>query len=221
VLEIRKLRCGYGEHRIIDGLEFRALPGEITAIRAPSGAGKSTLLKAVNRLHEEEESSFWIGGEIRARLSGHWHDLYRTDLPLPLLRRKIAYIFQVPVALPMSIERNIAFPLKLAGITCRETVRRKSEEALRAAFLWDEVRHRLHEDARRLSQGQLQRLAIARALVLDPEILLLDEPTSSLDPHATQEIETLMQTLKPQRTLLLVSHDTQQIRRIADSIVDL
>ena len=135
------------------------------------------------------------------------------------LRRRVAMVFQTPNPLPMSILRNVTFPLKLAGKRTREAMREKAREALEIAYLWDEVKHRLNDDARKLSGGQQQRLCIARSLVLEPEVLLMDEPTSSLDRTAKEVIEDLLLELKRRYTVLVVSHYLEQVERVADRVV--
>ena len=221
MLRITNLSFGYGETLLVEDLSFEAHPGEITVIAAPSGRGKTSLLKAINRLHEVEESPFWQTGTIEARVDGALRDLYDPALDVHALRRQVAYIFQSPTVLPMSIAANVAFGLRLAGERDREQIAERVRSALEAAGLYDEVRSRLDAPASILSQGQKQRLAIARALILDPTVLLLDEPTASLDPAATGRIEALLLQLKEKRTLLLVSHDEGQVKRIGERIIEL
>ena len=221
MIDIENLTCGYGERTVWEDLSFEARSGEITAIVAPSGEGKTTLLKAINRLHEVERNGFWMRGTIRARIDGKVHDLYAPPIDPHWLRRRIAYIFQSPVVLPMSIGANVAFGLKLAQVNDPVRTGERVRQALEEAALWDEVHARLWDPAGTLSLGQQQRLAIARALVLEPSILLMDEPTSSLDPAATARIESLLTHLKKSRTILLVSHDHAQIDRVADRVITL
>jgi len=147
--------------------------------------------------------------------------LLKNKLDLPLLRRKIGMIFQEPNPLPMSIEKNMMFPMKLAGIHDKKYINHKIKTALKQTFLWEEVKERMHINAMDLSGGQKQRLCLARALMLDPEILLCDEPTSSLDLKAARVIEDLLLELKTQCTILLVSHNNDQIKRIANKIFEL
>ncbi len=221
MIAIRNFTCGYGDRTVWEPLSFEARPREITAIVAPSGEGKTTLLKAINRLHEVEENDFWMHGKIEARIAETVMDVYDRTTDPHWLRRKIAYIFQSPTVLPMSIEANVMFGLKLIHGADRKTFVSKAHQALREVGLWGEVHDRLDHDAQTLSLGQKQRLSIARALVLSPEVLLLDEPTSSLDPEATARIEALLVRLKRDRTLLLVSHDAAQVKRIADCVIEL
>ena len=150
-------------------------------------------------------------------LGGQCKDIHDSTLPVRELRRKVAMVFQQPNPLPMSIYKNIAFPLRLAHVTDKNRIKANVESALTQVCLWDEVKDRLDDDGRLLSGGQQQRLCLARALVLNPEVLLLDEPTSSLDPEAGKAIEELLLALKSQCTLIMVSHYQDQIQRIADS----
>ncbi len=219
MISLHHVACGYRESTVVRDVSLQAEPGAITALLAPSGWGKSTLLKAINRLHDVASTGFWHHGDIQVTLGGIAMDPYHAAVDPYSLRRKIAYVFQSPTVLPMSIEANVAFGLKLAHIRDAQAIARRVRSALKEVGLYDEVHHRLDQPASALSLGQKQRLAFARALVLDPEIFLLDEPTSSLDDAATGRIETLMQRLKIDRTVLLVSHDTRQIGRVADAVI--
>ena len=207
----------YGAERVLQKVEARFPENAISAVTGPSGQGKSTLLGIFNCLWNEIPGAR-CEGDVRLRLAGDWVSPLKNDLPLPLLRRKVAMIFQEPDPLPMSIARNLAFPLKLTGVRDKQQIRRTTRRALEQAFLWDEVKDRLESSALELSGGQKQRLCIARALVLEPEILLCDEPTSSLDPKAAGIIEELMVNLKSHCTLLVVSHHADQVRRVADKV---
>jgi len=215
MVKIEKFSCGYGQTWVIEGMNATFARGAITALSGRSGMGKSTLLKAINRLHEVEQNAFVREGVIRVVLDSTEVDIQTLD-PI-YLRRKVGYIFQSPTPLPMSIEKNVSFSLEIQGIHAPDRI----EQALRQAYLWEEVKDRLTQDPQSLSLGQQQRLAIARALVLEPEILLFDEPTSALDSHATEQIEQLMLSLKKERTIILVTHDEGQIERVCDQIVKL
>jgi phosphate transport system ATP-binding protein len=221
MIAIENFTCGYQDETILKEVSFVARRGEIAALSAPSGEGKTTLLKALNRLHDVEESGFWHRGKMLMSLDGEEIDPYDSAVDPHWLRRKVAYVFQSPTVLPMSIEANVAFGLRLAHARDKQRTAGRVRMALEEVALLEEVEHRLDQPAETLSLGQKQRLAIARALVLKPEIILLDEPTSSLDSDATRRIESLMQRLKADRTLLLVSHDQGQIERVADRIVTL
>jgi len=191
---------------------------KITALIGPSGAGKSTFLMTLNRLWESFPEAK-MTGKVEIKFSGMYRDIYDKSFPVPTLRRRVGMVFQTPNPLPMSIYRNIAFPLKLAGEKDRRIISQKVEEALDRAYLWDEVKDRLDENALNLSGGQQQRLCVARALVMEPEVLLLDEPTSSLDDSAGRVIEDLIVSLKEKLTILVVSHYLEQVKRLADKII--
>lgn len=158
---------------------------------------------------------------MTVRFDDNWQDIYATGFDLSDLRRRIGMVFQAPNPLPMSIYKNVAFPLKLAGEKNPEAIRQRVEKALADAFLWDEVKDRLKENALNLSGGQQQRLCIARALILQPEVLLLDEPTSSLDQRSGRIIEELLLGLKERCTLVMVSHYRDQVQRLADAVMEL
>lgn len=200
---------------MLQDISLQLPANKITAITGPSGSGKSTLLMAFNRLWEEVEGCN-ISGNVFININGQNTNIYDPALPVLELRRKVGMVFQQPNPLPMSISKNIAFPLRLAHINNKRLIRDKVESTLRKVSLWEEVKDRLNDDGRLLSGGQQQRLCLARALVLNPEVLLLDEPTSSLDPDASAAIEELLLSLKKKCTLVMVSHYQDQIQRIAD-----
>jgi phosphate transport system ATP-binding protein len=210
----------YGRNRVLNDITVNFTEHTITAIMGASGQGKSTFLGLFNRLWDDVADAR-VEGKILIRLADKWVSPMSGDLPLPLLRRKVGMIFQEPNPLPMSIARNMAFPLKLAGIRDKSIIEARMHQALEQAFLWEEVKDRLEKSALDLSGGQKQRLCVARALVLEPEVLLCDEPTSSLDAKASGVIEELLVHLKSQCTILAVSHKPEQVRRIADRILAL
>jgi len=210
----------YNHLRVLKDISVEFPERSISAIVGPSGQGKSTFLMIFNRLWETIPDAR-MEGEAFIRLNNKWVNIYDRSISLPELRRSAGMVFQTPNPLPMSIFKNISFPLKLSGVTEMQSVDEKVESALKQAFLWDEVKDRLTDDARSLSGGQQQRLCIARALTLDPEILLLDEPTSFLDARSGQIIEDLLLSLKESCTILLISHYMDQIRRIADQVMEL
>ncbi len=214
---IEKLSFFYRQRQVLADISAAIPAAAITAVIGPSGQGKSTLLTALNRLWEEIPGAA-ATGTIRIHFEDGWQDVNDPDIDLPWLRSRVGMVFQAPNPLPVSISKNMAFPLKIAGIKEKKEVDERVERALRQAFLWPEVKDRLDHDARTLSGGQQQRLCIARALILEPEILLLDEPTSSLDAEAGAVIEKLLTSLKKSCTLVVVSHYQEQVRRIADRV---
>lgn len=221
-IQLDALSFFYGRRCILDRISFGFRENALTAIVGPSGQGKSTLLTVVNRLWEEIPGARVEGGaEIRLEGRRVVVNPSGDGYPLDRLRRKVGMVFQDPNPLPMSVFKNVAFPLKLCGEKKRSVVAGKVREALSRAFLWEEVKDRLDDDARTLSGGQQQRLCIARALVLEPEVLLLDEPTASLDVRAGGVIEDLLVSLKSRCTLLVVSHYMEQVHRVADEVVGL
>ena len=219
-IKARHLFFSYGANLVLQDVSLDVCDRTITAIKGPSGQGKSTLLSLFNRLWEDIPDAR-MQGSVHIRLGGADQDIYHPSCLLPDLRRKVGMVFQIPNPLPMSIYKNVAFPLKMAGISNKARIGEVVETALKQAFLWDEVNDRLREDARRLSGGQQQRLCIARALVVEPEVLLLDEPTSSLDATATETIEQLILSLKETCTIVMVSHDMAQVERVADRWLEL
>jgi len=216
-IKTENLSFYYNRIQVLKEISVEFPERSISAIVGPSGRGKSTFLMIFNRLWETIPGAR-MEGEAFIRLKNKWVNIYDRSISLPDLRRSVGMVFQTPNPLPMSIFKNIAFPLKLSDVTERQIVDEKVESALQQAFLWEEVKDRLADDARSLSGGQQQRLCIARALTLDPEILLLDEPTSFLDARSGQIIEDLLLSLKERCTILLISHYMDQIRRIADRV---
>jgi len=184
----------------------------VTAIIGPSGCGKSTFLRALNRLHDLQPNARVTG---QVRLFGD--DIYAPKADPTLLRRRIGMVFQKSNPFPhMSIEENVLIGLRLTGVKNRAFLKERLEQALKMAALWDEVKDRLHASATSLSGGQQQRLCIARAIAVEPEVLLMDEPASALDPIATAKIEDLIQDLKQQFTIVIVTHNMQQAARASD-----
>jgi len=216
-ISIEDLHFSYSGKPVLVGANLRIMENTINAVVGPSGIGKSTFLTTLNRLWETT-SEAKMTGKIEISFHGVPQNIYDPRFPATTLRRKVGMVFQTPNPLPMSIFRNVAFPLKLAGKTPRRETEEGVEKALRQAYLWDEVKDRLQKDALLLSGGQQQRLCIARALVLEPEVLLLDEPTSSLDEKAGSVIEDLLVDLKKNCTIVMVSHYLAQVRRIADTV---
>lgn len=204
------LRVRLAAEEILKGITLEARRGEILSIIGPAGAGKTTFLRCLNRMLELD-LDYRISGNVL--LNGQ--SIYERDVQVAVLRRRIGMVFSVPVALPMTIHQNLSFGLNLD----REGRNRRAERvesALRAAYLWEEVKDRLHEPARNLSGGQQQRLCLARALTLRPEVLLLDEPCSGLDPISTRKIEEALQALKVDLTIILVTNNVKQAARASD-----
>jgi len=214
-IRTEKLSFSYRGTVVLDTIDLQLPEKSIIAVSGPSGAGKSTFLAIFNRLWEMESGGV-VSGKVWVDLAGKMVDIYSSDISVAELRQKIGMVFQAPNPLPMSVYKNISFPLQLNGHVGKRQMSDKVEQVLRKAHLFEEVKDRLRSDARTLSGGQQQRLCIARALMLDPEILLLDEPTSSLDAKGCEKIEHLLVELKEQCTLLLVSHYQDQIQRVAD-----
>ena len=215
---LENVRFSYGGLPVLDGVNAAFKDHAITAITGPSGKGKSTFLSILNRLWETVPGAHF-SGKVFIRLDGRMQDIHDPAYPVDHLRRKVGMVFQSPNPLPMSIRRNVAFPLMLARVKDKREIRLRVEKALRETFLWEEVKDRLDADARTLSGGQQQRLCIARALILEPGVLLLDEPTAYLDEKAVRAIETLLVSLKSRATILMVSHYLEQVRRIADRVL--
>lgn len=215
IIQLRNVCLSYNGQQVLNNLSMDVASGQLTAITGPSGSGKSTLLTLFNCLWRENPGVS-VSGDIVLNLNGVQHNLLSPKVELETLRRQVGMVFQTPNPLPMSIFRNVAFPLKLSGVKDQQQINHQVEQSLKHVHLWAEVKQRLNQDARQLSGGQQQRLCIARSLILNPHILLLDEPTSSLDSAATERIEELLSELKQHCTLILVSHDNQQVKRLAD-----
>ena len=210
-LSVRNMDFWYGEKKILDGLSLDIHAERATAIIGPSGCGKSTFLKCFNRIHE-------VSNEVR--VSGDMTidgvDIYRGGIDQVDLRRRVGMVFQKPNPFPKSIYENVAFGPRLFGVSDKATLDGLVEDALRKSALWDEVKDRLKESATGMSGGQQQRLCIARALAVNPEVLLMDEPCSALDPIATSKIEELIFELKDSLTIVIVTHNMQQAARVSD-----
>ncbi|MBE0583064.1 MAG: ATP-binding cassette domain-containing protein [Desulfofustis sp.] len=216
----RSLAFSYDNKTLFDSIDLDLPEHCIAAVTGPSGAGKSTFLTVFNRLWQESGGGS-VSGTVLLRFTDGLVDIYREQLPVSELRRRVGMVFQKPNPLPMSIHKNVVFPLRLAGRGKRGEMDHLVETALRKAHLFEEVKDRLHADARALSGGQQQRLCIARALMLEPEIVLLDEPTSSLDARSCGKIEELLDDLKQSCTVLMVSHYQDQVRRVADLVFEM
>jgi len=208
---IEDLFAYYGDHAAVKGMTVEFQPNEVTAIIGPSGCGKSTMVRCLNRMHEEIPDARATGS---VRLDDT--DIYGEDVDVVSVRRTIGMVFQKPNPFPtMSIFDNVASGLKLTGVR-GGNLREKVEQTLRAAGLWEEVKDRLTEPGIGLSGGQQQRLCIARTLAVEPQVVLMDEPASALDPIATLKIEELVAELKTRYTIVIVTHNMQQAARVAD-----
>ena len=218
VAQLDRLCVAFGHHTVLRDVTL-ALPSRAaTVLVGPSGSGKTTLLRSLNRLNELYPDHRFTGS-LHLCLDERTLDVHAPDLDVTFLRRRVAMVFQAPNVLPVSIRRNLELPLRLVlGIRGSEAEGR-IEDAMRQAGLWDEVSHRLGESATRLSGGQQQRLCLARSLTLDPAVLLLDEPTASLDFRAARTIEALILRLKERYTVVAVSHGLAQAARLADRVV--
>ena len=211
-LRFRDLSVWYGDIHAVKGASCDLPDHQVTALIGPSGCGKSTVLRALNRLHDLDAS---VRVEGRVELDGT--DVLDDAQDPAELRRRVGMVFQKPNPFPKSVFDNVAYGLRIAG-TPKRQLRPKVEEALRRAALLEELEGRLDDPALGLSGGQQQRLCIARALAVEPEVLLLDEPTSALDPLATARIEALIRELRERLTVVIVTHNMQQARRIADRV---
>jgi phosphate transport system ATP-binding protein len=209
IFDVRDLDVYYGSSPAIGGVTLEIYRNLVTAIIGPSGCGKTTFLRSLNRMNDSVP-----GFRIDGKILYHGHDIYGGGVDAVEVRRRIGMVFQRPNPFPKSIYDNVAWAprnLKMKG-----ELDERIERALRAAALWEEVKDRLHQSALGLSGGQQQRLCIARAIAIEPDVLLLDEPASALDPIATTLIEELMQTLKNRYTIVIVTHNMQQAARVAE-----
>ncbi len=211
ILEAKKFNVWYGSTQALFDVDIKIRKNAVTALIGPSGCGKSTLLRSLNRMNDIIDG-FRTGGEIFYRNE----NVLGSKIDVIGLRKRIGMIFQKPNPFPMSIYDNIAYGPKLHGVTDKAKLDAIVERCLRQASLWDEVKNRLNESGIGLSGGQQQRLCIARALAIEPEVLLMDEPTASLDPIATSHIEELIEQLKQKFTVVIVTHNMQQAMRISD-----
>src|SRR5262245_22041837 len=209
LIDVKLKSIFYGDFRAVRDTDLPIKKGSITAFIGPSGCGKSTVLRCINRMNDLVRS-FRFEGHVHF----HGKDIYASNIDPVAVRRFIGMVFQQPNPFAMSIYRNVAFGLRLNRY--KGDVKAKVESALRSAALWDEVKDKLHQSGLALSGGQQQRLCIARAIATEPQVLLMDEPCSALDPVATRKIEDLMQELKKKYTIAIVTHNLQQAKRVAD-----
>jgi phosphate transport system ATP-binding protein len=212
-LELRSVSAFYGSFRALRDVSLRIEPRTITAFIGPSGCGKSTILRAMNRMHETLR-----GARVEGSILLDGVDLYRPDVSAVRVRRTVGMVFQKPNPFPaMSIYDNVASGLRLAGEKKRSVLDGKVEASLRRSALWDEVKDKLKQPGTSLSGGQQQRLCIARSIAVEPEVILMDEPCSALDPVSTMRIEELMADLRREYTIVIVTHNMQQAGRVSDT----
>jgi phosphate transport system ATP-binding protein len=210
-LEARNLDLYYGETRALKSIDIGIREKQVTAFIGPSGCGKSTLLRSFNRMNDLVD-----GVRIDGEILFNGDDIHAPKRDVADLRRRIGMVFQKPNPFPKSIYENVAFGLRIQGINNKSTLDDVVEWSLKGAALWDEVKQRLDEPAFGLSGGQQQRLVIARAIAVQPEVILLDEPASALDPLSTHKIEELILQLKDEYTIAIVTHNMQQAKRVSD-----
>jgi phosphate transport system ATP-binding protein len=211
VFDCENVEVYYSAFRAVRGVTLKIHANQITAFIGPSGCGKTTMLRSLNRMHDVIP-----GARVAGRVSYHGVDLYAPEVSATEVRRRIGMVFQKPNPFPKSIYDNIAFGPRVNGIRDRAQLDATVEKSLRAAALWDEVKDRLKHSALGLSGGQQQRLCIARTIAVEPEVVLMDEPCSALDPIATARIEELMRELKSRFTIVIVTHNMQQAARVSD-----
>lgn len=210
-LSLRDLQLFYGTDRALNGIDLDIPEKRVTAFIGPSGCGKSTLLRCLNRMNDLID-----GCRVQGQILLDGEDIYHHSVDVAELRRRVGMVFQKPNPFPKSIYENVAFGLRLQGVNSRRVLDEVVEASLQRAALWDEVKDRLQESAFSLSGGQQQRLVIARAIAIEPEVILLDEPASALDPISTLKIEELINELKDKYTIVIVTHNMQQAARVSD-----
>ena len=210
-LTVKDLRLSYGEKEALHGIDMIIPKKRVTAFIGPSGCGKSTLLRCFNRMNDLVD-----GCEINGQILLDDQNIYEKSVDVAELRRRVGMVFQKPNPFPKSIYENVAYGLRIQGIKKKRQIDETVEWALKSAALWEEVKDRLHESALGMSGGQQQRLVIARTIAVKPEVLLLDEPASALDPISTLKIEELIHELKNDFTIAIVTHNMQQAARVSD-----
>jgi len=211
-IDVSGLNFYYGQRRALEDIHVKILPNEVTALIGPSGCGKSTFLRTLNRMND-----IVPGARVEGSVTIDGHDIYAPSVDVVDLRRRVGMVFQKSNPFPKSIFDNVAYGLRINRLTgSREELGGRVEASLKSAALWNEVKDRLQSSALALSGGQQQRLCIARALAVEPDIVLMDEPASALDPIATQRIEELIYQLKSRYTIVIVTHNMQQAARVSD-----
>lgn len=211
VYDVQGLNLWYGDKQALIDIDMKVNKNEIAAIIGPSGCGKSTFIKTLNRMIENVP-----GVKTTGKIIYHGRDIFDPTLRVEELRTRVGMVFQKPNPFPKSIYENVVYGPKIHGIKDKKILMEIAEQSLRGAAIWDEVKDRLNDNAYGLSGGQQQRICIARSLAVNPEVILMDEPTSALDPLATLKIEELMEDLKKDYTVIIVTHNMQQAARISD-----
>ena len=210
-LQVQNLNLFYSGKQALHNINMVIPKRRVTAYIGPSGCGKSTLLRCINRMNDLVD-----GVRIEGQILLEDQDIYHKSVNVADLRRRVGMVFQKPNPFPKSVYENVAYGLRLQGVKSRHALDEVVEKALKSAALWDEVKDRLHDSAFGLSGGQQQRLVIARAIAIEPDVLLLDEPASALDPISTLKIEELIYELKDRYTIVIVTHNMQQAARVSD-----
>lgn len=210
-ITVRDVNLFYGTKQALFNINMDILKNRVTAFIGPSGCGKSTLLRCFNRMNDLVE-----GCRVEGAIHIDGQDIYSSDINVVDVRRRVGMVFQKPNPFPKSIYENVAYGLRIQGITEKKVLDEVVERSLKRAALWNEVSNRLQDNAMGLSGGQQQRLVIARAIAIEPEVILLDEPCSALDPISTAKVEELIEELKSQFTIVIVTHNMQQAARVSD-----
>jgi len=210
-IRVENLDLYYGESQALKSVSMNLPKNRVTAFIGPSGCGKSTLLRCFNRMNDLVDIC-----RVDGKILMEGKNIYDRDVNVALLRRRVGMVFQKPNPFPKSIYENVAYGLRIMGVNNRSTLDEAVEKALRGAALWNEVKDRLDQNGLSLSGGQQQRLVIARAIALEPDVLLLDEPASALDPISTAKIEELVNEMKDRYTIIIVTHNMQQAARVSD-----
>ncbi|RYY76587.1 MAG: phosphate ABC transporter ATP-binding protein [Gammaproteobacteria bacterium] len=210
-LEVKNLNLYYDQKRALNNVSLSIPEKKVTAFIGPSGCGKSTLLRCFNRMNDLVDSC-----RVEGQILMDGNNIYDKKVDVAELRRQVGMVFQKPNPFPKTIYENVAYGLRLQGVNSKRVLDTVVENSLRGAALWDEVKDRLHDNAFGLSGGQQQRLVIARAVAIEPEVILLDEPASALDPISTLKIEELIYELKDKYTIVIVTHNMQQAARVSD-----
>jgi len=210
-IKVENLNLFYGEKQALHNINMEMPKKRVTAYIGPSGCGKSTLLRCINRMNDLVDSA-----RIEGKILLDDENIYDKSVNVAALRRRVGMVFQKPNPFPKSIFENVAYGLRIQGINDKRILEETVENALRGAALWDEMKDRLNDNALGISGGQQQRLVIARAIAIEPEVLLLDEPASALDPISTLKIEELINELKDKYTIVIVTHNMQQAARVSD-----